>query len=163
MAMRYNPKHGKHKKSSEKPRLPPVSFYGRMVVRVCRWVWMLVRFVCVLRVSACALVCPVSCVSRHRVLSVVEGTSRAAQRAHLGPLDLPAQDAGRARGEDRLQRAITLQVVGGGPTGCAPREHLRAALDGSAPGGVDGRDVRTSYNMGGSPPQLTTSVEGRPS
>ena len=76
--------------------------------------------------SACALVCPVSCVSRHRVLSVVEGTSRAAQRAHLGPLDLPAQDAGRARGEDRLQRAITLQVVGGGPTGCAPRERICA-------------------------------------
>ena len=41
------------------------------------------------------------------------------------------------------------------------RANLRAALDGSAPGGVDGRDVRTSYNMGGSPPQLTTSVEGR--
>ena len=33
-----------------------------------------------------------------------------AQRPHIGPLDLPAQDAGRARGEDRLQRAITLQV-----------------------------------------------------
>ena len=37
-----------------------VSGFGcRVVVRVCRWVWMLVRFVCVLRVSACALVCPV--------------------------------------------------------------------------------------------------------
>ena len=35
---------------------------------------------------------------------------QAAQRAHIGPLDLPAQDAGRARGEDRLQRAITLQL-----------------------------------------------------
>ena len=35
---------------------------------------------------------------------------QAAQRPHIGPLDLPAQDAGRARGEDRLQRAITLQV-----------------------------------------------------
>ena len=31
----------------------------RTGVRVCRWVWMVVRFVCVLRVSACALVCPV--------------------------------------------------------------------------------------------------------
>ena len=27
--------------------------------RTRRWVWMVVRFVCVLRVSACALVCPV--------------------------------------------------------------------------------------------------------
>ena len=31
----------------------------RVVVRVCCWVWMVVMFVCVLRVSACALVCPV--------------------------------------------------------------------------------------------------------
>ena len=38
------------------------------------------------------------------------GGAGTAQRAHIGPLDLPAQDAGRARGEDRLQRAITLQV-----------------------------------------------------
>ena len=37
-----------------------VSGFGcRVVVRVCRCFWMVVRFVCVLRVSACALVCPV--------------------------------------------------------------------------------------------------------
>ena len=41
----------------------PGGFGRRVVVRVCRWVWMVVRFVCVIRVSACALVCPV-CVSR---------------------------------------------------------------------------------------------------
>ena len=34
-------------------------FGRRVVVRVCRWVWMVVRFVCVIRVSARALVCPV--------------------------------------------------------------------------------------------------------
>ena len=27
-------------------------------MQVCRWVWMVVRFVCVICVSACALVCP---------------------------------------------------------------------------------------------------------
>ena len=35
---------------------------------------------------------------------------RAAASTHVGPLDLAAADAGRMRGEDRLQRAITLQV-----------------------------------------------------
>ena len=43
-----------------------VSGFGcRVVVRVCRWVWMLVRFVCVLRFSVCPRVrlC-VPCVSR---------------------------------------------------------------------------------------------------
>ena len=34
-------------------------FVSRGRAGVSRWVWMLVRFVCVLRVSACALVCPV--------------------------------------------------------------------------------------------------------
>ena len=35
------------------------SGWRQELVRVCRWVWMVVRFVCVIRVSACALVCPV--------------------------------------------------------------------------------------------------------
>ena len=35
---------------------------------------------------------------------------QAAPRPHTGPLDLPVSDAGRMRGEDRLQRAITLQL-----------------------------------------------------
>ena len=35
---------------------------------------------------------------------------QAAPRPHTGPLDLPVSDAGRLRGEDRLQRAITLQL-----------------------------------------------------
>ena len=37
-------------------------FGRRVVVRVCRWVWMVVRFVCVFRVPVCARVsraCPV--------------------------------------------------------------------------------------------------------
>ena len=34
---------------------------GRVVVRVCRWVWMVVRFVCVIR-HPCVRVC--ACVSR---------------------------------------------------------------------------------------------------
>ena len=29
-----------------------------VVVRVCRWFWMAVRFVCVIRVPVCARVCP---------------------------------------------------------------------------------------------------------
>jgi hypothetical protein len=37
-------------------------FGRRVVVRVCRWVWMVVRYVCVIRVPVCARVsrvCPV--------------------------------------------------------------------------------------------------------
>ena len=42
-----------------------VSAVACVVVRVCRWVWMVVRFVCVFRVPG-APVCPVRvpCVSR---------------------------------------------------------------------------------------------------
>ena len=64
-----------------------VSGFGcRVVVRGCRCFWMVVRFVCVLRVSACALVCPVCVPAPPGVF--LPG----------GGYDLPAP-SGRGRGE----------------------------------------------------------------
>ena len=58
-----------------------VSGFGcRVVVRVGRWVWMVVRFVCVLRVSACALVCPVCVPAPPGVFYRFKDTDRGAGR-----------------------------------------------------------------------------------